>query len=157
MRVPITTYHCHHLLSSVCWILAIVIGTNRYFNSLTQWFSTGVLQEFLKHAIPDYLVRGTDLFSFQLSYKNMTTANTTIGIRCKCIKIMYIFCHIGKKLHFCHISKKVYFLVCCRILVISLYVSHEMKTVENRCPSDINWFLKIWFCFFCSCKGIGLT
>ena len=35
-------------------------------------------QEFLKHAIPDYLVRGTDLFSLRLSNKKMTTANTTI-------------------------------------------------------------------------------
>ena len=26
-------------------------------------------QEFLKHAIPDYLVRGTDLFSLKLSNK----------------------------------------------------------------------------------------
>ena len=30
---------------------------------------TGGLQGFLKHAIPDYLVRGTDLFSLRLSNK----------------------------------------------------------------------------------------
>ena len=30
-------------------------------------FSTGVLQELLKHATPDYLVRVTDLFSLTLS------------------------------------------------------------------------------------------
>ena len=35
-------------------------------NSLKQRFSTGVL-EFLKHAITEYLVRGTDLFSLRLS------------------------------------------------------------------------------------------
>ena len=32
-----------------------------------QQIATGVLQEFLKHAFPDYLVRGTDLFSLRLS------------------------------------------------------------------------------------------
>ena len=32
-----------------------------------QWFSTSVLQEFLKHAISDYSVRGTDLFSLRWS------------------------------------------------------------------------------------------
>ena len=31
--------------------------------ALTQQSSISVPQEFLKHAIPDYLVRGTDLFS----------------------------------------------------------------------------------------------
>ena len=30
-------------------------------------FSTGVPQGFLKHAVPDCLVRGTDLFSLRLS------------------------------------------------------------------------------------------
>ena len=52
-------------------------------------------QEFLKHAIPDYLVRGTDLFSLRLSNKKMTTANTTLtsvnGSK------LYLFCQIGKK------------------------------------------------------------
>ena len=47
-----------------------------------QRFSTGVPEEFLKHAISDYLVRGTDLFSFRLSSKKMTTANTTIAGQC---------------------------------------------------------------------------
>ena len=36
---------------------------------LTQRFSTGGPREVLKHAIPDYLVRGTDLFSLRLSNK----------------------------------------------------------------------------------------
>ena len=36
---------------------------------LTQRFSNGVPQEFLKYAIPDYLIGGTDLFSFRLSNK----------------------------------------------------------------------------------------
>ena len=42
-------------------------------------FSTRVLQEVLKHAVADYLVRGTGPFSLRLSNKNMTTANTTIN------------------------------------------------------------------------------
>ena len=42
---------------------------------LIQQFSIGVPEELLKHAIPDYLVRGTDLFSLRLS-KKMTAANT---------------------------------------------------------------------------------
>ena len=33
-----------------------------------------VLQEFLKHAIPDYLVSGSDLFSLRMSKKRMVTA-----------------------------------------------------------------------------------
>ena len=36
---------------------------------LDQRFSTSVLQEFLKCAVPDYTVRGTDLFSLRLSDK----------------------------------------------------------------------------------------
>ena len=51
---------------------------------LEQQFSTGVLQEFLKHAISDYLVRDTDLFSLRLSNKKVTTFNTTIAICCEC-------------------------------------------------------------------------
>ena len=39
--------------------------TNNFM--LEQQFSTGVLQEFLKHAISDYLVRDTDLFSLRMS------------------------------------------------------------------------------------------
>ena len=45
-----------------------------------QRFSTSVPQEFIKHAIPDYLVRGTDLFSLRSSNKKITTANTTITV-----------------------------------------------------------------------------
>ena len=41
----------------------------------------GVPQGFFKHAIPDYLVMGTDLFSLKLSNKKkMTTANTITGV-----------------------------------------------------------------------------
>ena len=44
---------------------------------------TSVPQDFLKHTIPDYLVRGTDLFSLRLSIKQMTTANTTMAVQCE--------------------------------------------------------------------------
>ena len=57
-------------------------------NSLRQQFPTRVqwLQEFLKPAIPDYLVRGADLFSLRLSNKKMTTANTTVvAVWCECL------------------------------------------------------------------------
>ena len=42
------------------------------------------VKEFLKHAIPDYLVRGTDIFLLRLSSKKMTTGNTTIAVHCAC-------------------------------------------------------------------------
>ena len=41
-----------------------------------QGFSTGVLQEFLKHAIPVYV--GTDFFFLRLSKKKKKDDNTTI-------------------------------------------------------------------------------
>ena len=40
-----------------------------YYLSFKAVISTAVPQEFLKHAAPDYLVRGTDLFSLRLSNK----------------------------------------------------------------------------------------
>ena len=65
--------------------------------SLNQLFSTGVLQEFLKHAIPDYLVRGTYLVSVRLSNKNITTGNTTIAISVNKSKLQLFFCQIGNR------------------------------------------------------------
>ena len=59
--------------------------------NIKQWFSTGVLQGFLKHTIPDYLERDSDLFSLRLSNKKMTTANTTTTIQYERIKIIPIF------------------------------------------------------------------
>ena len=41
---------------------------HRFFRAAL-FISTGMLQEFLKHAIPDYLLRGTDHFSLRLSKK----------------------------------------------------------------------------------------
>ena len=48
-----------------------------------------VPQDIFKHAIPDYLVRGTDL-SLRLSNEKMAIANT-IAILCELIKIILIF------------------------------------------------------------------
>ena len=62
-----------------------------------QQFSTGVPQEIVKQARPDCLVRGTDLFSLRLSNRKMTTANTTLAVQCEGIKIISIFCQVGKK------------------------------------------------------------
>ena len=81
-------------------------------------------QEFLRHAISDYLVRGTDLFSLRLSNKKMTIANTTIAVHCKWIKIIPIIPIFVR-------SAKSYFLQCHRILVISLCVPWDEK-VENQ-------------------------
>ena len=77
---------------------------------------TGVPQIFLKHAIPDYLVRGTDLFTLRLSNIKMTTANTTIAVWCEWIKIILIFS-----------QQKIHFLVCRKILSISLCVPQDEK------------------------------
>ena len=58
------------------------------------------VREFLKHAIPDYLVRSTDLFSLRLSNKKLTTANITIAIQCEWIKIIPIFSVRLAKIYF---------------------------------------------------------
>ena len=72
---------------------------------LGQQFSTGVLQDFLEYAMPDYLVKGTNLFYLRLSQK-MTTANTTVAIQCELPVLNHT--HIGHiiELHFIgHIAK----------------------------------------------------
>ena len=86
--------------------------------ALQQQYLTAGPQTFLKHAIPDYLVRGTDLFPLRLSNTKMTTANRTKAIQCEWIKIIP-FCQIGKKI--------LYSLVCHRNLVISLHVQWDEK------------------------------
>ena len=79
---------------------------------------TGVLQEFLKHAITDYIVRSTDLFSIKLSnLKKMTRPNTSVAVLCDWIKIIPIFVR----------SVKNTLLECHRILVISLCVPWDEK------------------------------
>ena len=57
---------------------------NKVTCSIEQQFSSSVQQEILKHAIPDYLLRATDLFTLRLSNKKMTIANTIITIWCEC-------------------------------------------------------------------------
>ena len=64
------------------WWFHMIIMELKYCCCLVQQFSTGVLQEFLRHAIPDSLVRGTDLFLFSLSNKKMPTAKIIIAICC---------------------------------------------------------------------------
>ena len=59
--------------------------------------STSALQQFLKHAAPDCVVSGTDLFSLRLSIKNNDTANTARDIQCEWNKIVPFFGQIGKK------------------------------------------------------------
>lgn len=49
-------------------------------------YHTGMPQELLKDAISDYLVMGTDLFSFKLSNGKMTTTNIIIAVWCEWIK-----------------------------------------------------------------------
>ena len=51
-------------------------------------------------AIPNYLVRGTDLFFLRLLNKKLTTDNTTIVIYWDWIKIIPMFCHIAKNIFF---------------------------------------------------------
>ena len=82
---------------------------------LYQQFSSGVLQEFLKHTEPvcfTYLFRSTDLFSLKLSNKKMTAADT-IAILCEGNQnYIYFWGQIGSK----------YIFWCYRILVSSLCV-----------------------------------
>ena len=46
----------------------------------TKRFSTGGPHEFLKHATPDHLVRGTELFTLRLRNLKHEDTNTTIKI-----------------------------------------------------------------------------
>ena len=57
-------------------------------------------QEFLKHAVTDYLVRSTDFFSLRLSNKRRTTANTTIAVKCECPVLNYKYVSHIVVLHF---------------------------------------------------------
>ena len=65
-----------------------------------------------------YLVRGPDLFSLRLSNLKMATANRAITICCELIKTIPVFRSDWQK---------IVFLVCCRIVVISLCVLWEEK------------------------------
>ena len=83
------------------------------FMHLHQRFLTSVPQEFLKHAIPDDLVRGTDLLPLRLSNKQMTTSTQQKLSDVNESTLYLFFCQIGY-----------------RILVVC--TCHEMKKVENR-------------------------
>ena len=81
--------------------------------SLSKRFSTDVLQEFLKHVMPAYLVGGTDLFSFTLSNKKSNNSKNNSSCLVWMIwNCIYFFVRLAKSM----------FLVCHRILVISLCV-----------------------------------
>ena len=68
--------------------------------ALYQRFPTGVLQEFLKHAIPDYLVRSTDLFSFRLSNnKNHSSQHNNSHLAWMNQNYTYSFCQMGQKIY----------------------------------------------------------
>ena len=80
------------LSSKVIYILFVCLFGFSFFHYLVQRFSTGVPQAFLKHVIPDYLVKGTDLFSLRWSNKKkMTAANTIIVIWCEQVKLYLLF------------------------------------------------------------------
>lgn len=87
----------------------------------TEWqLPTHVPKGLLKHAITDYLVWGTDHFALRFSNKHndhrQHNNSCLVGINKN-----YTF--------FCHIGKKYIFLLCHRILVISI----QLKKVGNCC------------------------
>ena len=65
---------------------------------MDQQFSADVPQEFLRHARPDYLVRGTGLFSLSWSDK-MTTANKQEPASVNESKLFLFFVRLAK-IHF---------------------------------------------------------
>ena len=84
-------------------------------------------REFLKHAIPDYLVRGTDLFSLKtVKYKNDNSQRNNSHPVWINQNHTYIFDR----------SAKIYFLVCRRILVISVCVPWD-GVVANHWSKSI--------------------
>ena len=75
-----------------------------------------------KHAIPKRSGALT-FYPLDCQIKKMTTVNTTVAAWCQCIKIISIFCQITKNI----------FLVCCRILGVSL---------------DVPWDANGWNCWY---------
>ena len=90
--------------------------------AIEQQLPTHVPKGLLKHAITDYLVWGTDHFALRFSNKNNDNRqhNNSCLVR---MNHSYTFCY--------QMGKKYTFLVCRRILVISLECP-EVKTVENH-------------------------
>ena len=66
---PESAFLLCYLVSLVkfCYLSGLIFP---YLRGLSQGFSAGVPQEFLKHAIPDCLVRGPDLFPSIVKLKN---------------------------------------------------------------------------------------
>ena len=93
-------------MSSVLSQIFDSFGNYFGFHPIWQWFSTslpghtGEPQELWKHAGPDCLVRGADLFSLRLSDKETVAANATIVIWCEWIKWYLFFGQIGKNYNF---------------------------------------------------------
>ena len=88
-------------------------------SSLEEPFSTSVLQELLKLIIPDYLGRGTDLFSMRLWNKKNDNGQHNNSHLVWRNQNLYLF--------FVRLAKNIY-LVCCRILVISFHVAWDDKS-----------------------------
>ena len=85
---------------------------------------TGVPQDFLKHAISDYLVSGTDLSSLRMSNKKNDNSQHNSHLLWMNQNHTYFFVRSVKDI--------TYFWVCRRILVISLCAAWDEK-VENHC------------------------
>ena len=69
-------FHCYQKINRMLRGMLQQTANQLHAGPLSQRFSMDVLKEFLKHAVPDYLVRGTDFFPLRLSNKKMTTAST---------------------------------------------------------------------------------
>ena len=95
----------------------------------------GVPKEFLKHVLPDYLVRHINPFSLILPNKNDNSQHNNSYSVWMNQSYTYIFCQLGK----------LCFLVCHRILVISLCVLWDEEGWKLLLHSS-----KAWFWLFCS-------
>ena len=84
---------------------------------------TGMPQEFLKHAIPDYVVSGTDL-SFRLS--NTKKSDNSQHSHCCLVWMNQNYTHL-----FLSNQQKAHFLVCCRTVVVTLRVPWHEKGWES--------------------------
>ena len=83
---------------------------------------TGVPREFLKHSIPDYLIKGTDLFTFRMS--NLKNDNSQYNNNC----LAWIN---QNHTYFLSDQQKPHFVVCHRILVVSLCVPWDKKGCKS--------------------------
>ena len=84
----------------------VKLATNMYretikgLNAIEQRFPTSLLRTFLKHGTPDYVVRGTDLFSLRLSIKqNDSSQHNNSYLVWMDQNHTYFFCQIGNNFH----------------------------------------------------------